>query len=218
MVKTKDNFDENAFKAWQDECAKRLKPNARPASELPNYLTALYDLEVLNLQDDYIQMFLCHLISYHFGEQLKHNPPRPSANMTDSELENWQCEMDAQREEVRMIPPERFGLRVYGCHVLHTAKNKPLIDADRQHWWKSWGNEHCKNTDNHSESDGYFCYEEVIGEGRGSGFGGVALAREAVLYLGITEEDIKNRTNRFFIYSAALVEEGKLPSLNDLKK
>ena len=45
--------------------------------------------------------------------------------------------------------------------------------------------------------------------------GGTALAREAALFLGVTEEDIKNRTNRFLGYASALVEKGQLPPLTD---
>lgn len=216
MKIVKGNFDANAFKAWQDECAKRIEPSARPASELADYLLARYDLETLKFQDDYMQMFLCNFIPQHFGEKLKHNPPRPSADMTDKELEDWQRETDAQREEIRWILPEQFGIKVHGFHVLHTAKNEPLIDTDRQQWWKRWGNAHCRDTKIHTESEGYFGFEETTGDGSGSGFGGVALAHEAALFLGVTEEDIRNRTNRFFIYTAALVEKGQLPSLTDL--
>lgn len=215
-MKTIENkFDADAFRVWQDECVKRLTPNARPAAELSGYLMECYDLETLDLRDDTMQMFLHSFIPRHFGEQLNHNPPRLSFDMTDDELENWQRETDAQREEICSIQPEQFGIKVHGFHVLRTDKNKPLIEADRQQWWERWGNEHCKDAKNITEPEGYFCLEETTCEGSGSGFGGTALAREAALFLGVTEEDIKSRTNRFLIYAAALVEKGQLPPLTD---
>lgn len=212
----KNGFDESVLQAWQDECAKMLKPNARLASELAEYLMARYDLELLTAEDIPMQLFWENFIINHFGDRLKHCPPHPSSNMTDKELENWQLETEAQREEVRVIPPERFGLKIHGFHILHTERNEPLIDADRRQWWKRWGNDHCKHTENFVEPDGYFCYEETTGEGSGSGFGGGALLHEAILFLGITAEDIEGRTPRFLGYACSLSEEGKLPSLSDL--
>ena len=210
-----NKFDADAFKAWQDECVKRLTPNARPAAELSSYLVERYDLETLDLRDDMIQMFLHGFIPRHFGHRLKHNPPRLSFDMTDNELESWQRETDAQREEIHSISPKHFGIKVHGFHVLHTDKNEPLIEVDRRQWWERWGNEHCKDAKNVTEQDGYFCFEETTCEGSGSGFGGTALAREAALFLGVTEEDIENRTNRFLGYASALVEKGQLPPLTD---
>ncbi len=210
-----NSFDAGAFKAWQDECTSKITPNVRLASELTGYLMARYDLEPLDLRDDTIQMFLHSFVPRHFGERLKHNPPQFSFNMTDKELENWQRETDSQREEIRLTLPEQFGIKVHGFHILHTNKNEPLIEVDRRQWWERWGNEHCKDTTNYTEPEGYFCFEETACEGSGSGFGGTALAREAALFIGVTEEDIKNRTNRFLGYASALVEKGLLPPITD---
>lgn len=216
MKMIKSGFDESVLQAWQDECAKLLKPNARLACELAEYLTARYDLEILTAEDIQMQLFLENFILNHFEDRLKHRPPHPSSDMTDKELENWQRETEAQREEIRTIPPERFGLKVRGFRILHTEKNEPLIDADRRQWWERWGNDHCKDTENFLEPDGYLCYEETTGVGSGSGFGGGALLHEAILFLGITAEDIEGQTPRFLGYACALSEEGKLPSLSDL--
>ena len=114
MKTVMNSFDAGAFKAWQDECARKLTANARSASELTGYLMARYDLEPLDLRDDTIQMFLHSFVPRHFGERLRHNPPQFSFDMTDEKLEDWQRETDSQREEIRSILPEQFGIKVHG--------------------------------------------------------------------------------------------------------
>lgn len=56
LKKIKNGFDASVLQAWQNECAKLLKPNARPASELEEYLTARYDLELLTAEDIQMQV------------------------------------------------------------------------------------------------------------------------------------------------------------------
>lgn len=217
MKMVKNGVTEEAFRAWQDECAKRITPDARPADGLEAHLTGLCDLEPLPADHPQIRLFLQSLVKKHFEDRLTHRPPRFSSSMTDEELENWKRETEAQRGEIDGIPPERFGLRVRGFHILPTAKSGPFIEADRREWWERWGSEHCGDRKQAAgaEPEGYVCYEETTGEGSGSGFGGGALMREAVLYLGVTGEDIRNRTPRFFAYAAALAEKGDLPSLSE---
>lgn len=206
------------LQAWIQECAKRVAPDRRSAGDLEAYLMELSDLEPLSLEHPQVRLFLHSLILRHFEDSLKHRPPRFSRDMTDAELENWKRETEAQRDEIEGIPPERFGLKAHGFHILHTEKNEPFIDADRREWWERWGNEHCKGRKPGTEQEGYFCYEETTGEGSGTGFGAGALSRKAALFLGVTENDIAGRTPRFFGYVSALVDAGKLPSLPEFEK
>ena len=213
LKQVKSGVPDAVFQAWIQECAKRMAPDRRSPEELKAYLMELADLEPLPLDHPQVRSFLHGLLLRHFEDRLEHRPPRFSGDMTDGELENWKRETEAQRGEIEKIPPERFGLRVHGFHILHTEKN-----ADRRDWWHRWGNDHCMGREAGTDSEGYFCYEEATGEGMGSGFGAGALSREAALFLGVTEEDIADRTPRFFGYTSALVEAGRLPSLSEFEK
>lgn len=217
MKMVKSGVTEEAFRAWQDECAKRITPGARTADGLEAYLTGLCDLDPLPADHPQVRLFLQSFIRKHFEDRLEHRPPRFSSSMTDEEIENWKRETEAQRDEIDGIPPERFGLKVCGFRILPTARSEPFIEADRREWWERWGNEHCKGREQAAgaEPEGYVCYEKTTGEGSGSGFGGGALLREAMLYLGVTKEDITDRTPRFFGYAAALAAKGDLPSLSE---
>lgn len=218
LKQVKSGVPEETFQAWIQECAARMVPNLRSADGLEAYLTELSDLEPLPLDHPQVRLFLHGLVLRHFEDRLEHRPPRFSGDMTDVELENWKRETEAQRDEIERIPPERFGLKVHGFHILHTEKNEPFIDTDRREWWQRWGNEHCKDRGPGTEPEGYFCYEETTGEGSGSGFGGGALFRRTTLFLGVAEDDIAGRTPRFFSYASALIEAGKLPSLSEFEK
>ena len=218
LKQVKSGVSDEVFQAWLQKCADRMKPNRRSSDGLEAYLRELCDLEPLALEHPQVRFFLDGLILRHFGDRLEHRPPLFSGGMTDEELENWKRETEARRDEVEKLPPERFGLKVHGFHILHTEKNEPFIDADRREWWQKWGNEHCKGQKPSAEPEGYFCYEETTGEGSGSGFGGIALSRKYALFLGVSENDIASRTPRFFGYASALIEVGKLPSLQKFEK
>lgn len=217
LKQAEDGTPAEVIRAWIRECASRMVPAGHPAGELEAYLTKLCDLEPLPPDHPQVRNFLRSLILRHFEDHLKHRPPVFSVDMTDTEMEDWMRETRARRHEAEKIPPERFGLKVRGFHLLHTEKNRPFIDADRREWWRRWGNEHCKGRKPTAEPEGYFCYEETTGEGSGSGFGAGALFREAQLFLGVTEADIAGRTPRFFGCLTALVGAGKLPSLPEFQ-
>ena len=130
LKQVKSGVSDEVFQAWLQKCADRMKPNRRSSDGLEAYLRELCDLEPLPLEHPQVRSFLDGLILRHFGDRLEHRPPLFSGGMTDEELENWKRETEARRDEVEKLPPERFGLKVHGFHILHTEKNEPFIDAD----------------------------------------------------------------------------------------
>ncbi|MCI8650139.1 MAG: hypothetical protein HFG20_08490 [Anaerotruncus sp.] len=202
------------YACWLACCAELVQPCAHTISEVEEYLHTLCDLRRLPPEDVHLCNFKAQRIISKFGEQLTHRPPEFSPEMTDAQLEAWEQETFAQRQEAMQIPPERFGLIIWGYALPKTTRNAPFY-ADVLQQYRN----NCQRFGRETHEAQLVIPEPLVffeGEENISvNGGGDLLIQQIYRYYGISEQDIIQRSPRFQIYCDCLRKAGELPPLTE---
>lgn len=124
IIGTSNNKHQERFTHWVDECAKLVTPCAHTMKETEQYFLEQCDAIPLAPNDRRVRNFQCNVIMNYCKDKLKHKPSEFAFDMTDEEMEKWQKEQDAVREEAMNSPAERFGLKIHGTiyHIQDVMK------------------------------------------------------------------------------------------------
>ena len=199
---------------WLDACAQLVSSCAHTDLETEEYFLTLCDTVPILPDDRGWMDFKCNLLRNHFADQMEHRPGRPSREMDDAQLEQWEQEERALRLELEQTPPERFGLVIRGYRLPYTERNEPFYQEVRQVYerrirahpeWRA-----------HPQTavrfpDICFFFEETTGARSAHG-GGFSLMEQLICFRGVDAEEIEQRNRRFQGYIDAMWKQGRLPS------
>lgn len=209
IVGVSNDKREEKFRQWTEDCAELVTSCPHTDGETVQYFLQQCDALPIALDDRRMKRIKLNVIMNHYKDKLEHRPSEFSFDMIDEEIEKWHKEDNAMHEEAMNSSPERFGLKMIGYYLPHTERNtvfyeEAILEAQK----------HIKPTKiNHAQieiQDICFFFEETTGHCQSSG-GGSSLMNTLIVFRGLSEDDIKERSPRFLGYISALREMGNLP-------
>lgn len=211
MMVVSDDKREEKFKQWVEDCAKLVTSCTHTFKETEQYFLEQCDALPLTSNDRRTKSFQLNVIMNHCKEKLEHKASEFSFDMTDEEIEKWNNEENAMREEAMNSSPEHFGLIMRGYYLPHTKRNEVLYENAYLEAQKCMKHTN-QNTKQFEMQDIYFFFEETTEHCQASG-GGNELMQQLIVFRGVSEEDIEKRTPRFLGYISTLRDMGSLPNL-----
>jgi hypothetical protein len=199
---------QDKFEQWVEDCAKLVTPCAHTLNETIQYFLQQCDALIIGSDDRRMKNFKLNVIMNHCKDKLVHQAPEFSFDMTDVEIEKWQNEEDAMRQEVMNSSPEQFGLNMCGYYLLHTERNEIFYEQAYQEVQMLMKHSN-KGHKQFEVQDICFYFEETTGHCESSG-GGRRLMNQLIAFRGVGEDDIEKRSSRFLGYISALREMGNL--------
>jgi hypothetical protein len=201
--------DKGKFDQWVEECAKLVKPCARTFEETEQYFLENCDALPLDPKDRRMRSFQHNTVMNFCKDKLKHQSKEFSFDMTDEEIEEWQEDQNAIREEIMNSSTEDFRLNIRGYYLPHTERNKVFYEevpcpSERRM-------KHKLSVPIRVEpQDIYFFFEETTEHCQANG-GGESLMNKIIVFRGVSLEDIEKRSPRFLGYITTLRDMGELP-------
>lgn len=207
IVAASDEKHEENFRKWVEECAALVTPGTHTFDETEKFFLEKCDALPIESNDRRMRSFKINVIMNHCREKLIYQTQEFSFDMTDDEIEKWNRDQNAMHEEAMNSTPERFGLSMRGYYLPHTEGNEVFYNEAYIEI-----NKHVENH-NHKQfemQDICFFFEETTEHIQTSG-GGNSLMQQLIIFRGISEEDIINRSPRFLGYISTLRDIGNLP-------
>lgn len=213
IVGTSDDRHEEKFKQWVEDCAKLVTACDHTLRETEDFFLKQCDALPLIKDDMRMKNFLLNVIMNHCKDKLEHQAAEFSFDMTDEEIEQWDKEDKAMRQEAINTPPEKFGLNVRGYYLPHTENNKVFYEQAYHELQERMKNIDLKQI---QMQDICFFFEETTGHFQSSG-GGNELMKKMIVFRGVCENDIKKRNPQFLGYITTLRDIGNLPGIIEEK-
>jgi len=211
VVKLTDNKWEEKFQQAVQEYAKLVTACTHTFKETEQYFLEQCDALPLTPNDMRMKNFQLNVNMSHFKDNLEYNAPGFSFAITDEEIEKWDKEESAMREEAENSSPQQFGLNINGYYLPHTKRNEVFYEQEYQEV-----QEFMKLTNQDAKKikmqDICFYFEETTGDYLFS-CGGCSLMYQVIIFMGISEDDIEKHTQRFLGYINAMLKMGYLPDL-----
>ncbi|NMM63591.1 hypothetical protein HBE96_13085 [Clostridium sp. P21] len=194
VVKISDAKTDERLHQLLKEYAKLVTVRTHPHKfkEIEQYFFKQCDALPLALNDDRLSLFKADVIMRHFKDK-EHKAPRFS-DMTDEEITKWHKEKSDLFLEAQCAHPQQFGLNIHGYYLPHTERNKVFYDDPYQ------GSDICFFFEETTEEYYFTCVE-------------CNLMYQVIIFIGISENDIKKHNQHFVTYINAMVEMGYLPKL-----
>lgn len=208
-------YKHEEFQKWVEHCADLVTPCAHTFSETEQYFLEQCDTELIDKDDRRMKIFKLNVIMNHFKDRLEHQAADFTFDMTDEEIEKWHTDSEAMRNEAINSSPERFGLNIRGYILPQTQRNKVFYEQ----YYKDVPDPVKNNNASQDKielQDICFFFEETTEVFQGY-TGSRSLMQQLILFRGVSEEDIKNRSTRFLGYISELRDMGKLPDLTEIK-
>lgn len=180
FVAGKDMLDNSRRKEFLNYAKTKIKANYRSIWELEDYLIKEYNGVPYQLSERKLEMLKANVIINKFSEVL--DLPKPlGENPTKKELLNY-VKNDTSFEQARSYPAENLGLimKAYKLPLASDDRNEPIVELEMT-------SEYMRISDAPKE-----------------------IADALSIWQGVSEEDIKNETPRFFAYAYTLRDMGKI--------
>lgn len=187
------------YHTWVEKCAKIVKPCARSFKETEEYFLQSCDIRPVCPNDRRLKNFLLNMVLNNFTNKLSIQPTHISLDMSDEEIEKWQNDQKAIRNEVMNSTPEHFGLNIRGYYLPRTERNRAYYEQAQKY--------------NQTDPSIIFFFEETTESFQCYSAGGRSLMEQLTVFRGVSEEDIKNRSLRFLSYISTLRDMGELPDI-----
>ena len=204
-----DNKRKERFDHWVEDCGKLVNACPHTFDETEQYFLQLCEGLPLVQNDWRMRNFQLNVIMNYCKDKLEHQSSQFSFDMTNEEIEKWDKEDNAMREEAMNSCPEHFGLNIRGYYLPRTKRNAAFYEnanIEAQKWLK-----HCDASIKRvQEQDIYFFFEESTEYCQSEGDGN-NLMNHLIVFRGVSQEDIQKRTPRFLGYITALRVMGDLP-------
>lgn len=185
------------------EYAKLVTACAHTFKEIEQYFLEQCDALPLPLNDSRMKIFQAYMIM----DSSKNKPENRVlifSNMTDEEIDKWHKEKSAMFHKAECSSPEQLGLNIHGYYLPHTERNKVFYEQAYQGL-----NRYANKI---KMDDICFFFEETTGYYQFS-CAGCDFMYQTIIFIGVSENDIKKRTQRFVSYIYAMLKMGYLPDL-----
>jgi hypothetical protein len=207
-----DRYQER-FQSWVEDCAKIVTPCEKTFEEMENYFLNHCNALPMLPDDRRMKNFQLNVIMNHCKDKLGFQPSQFSFDMTDEEIDKWHKEQEDIHEKAMNSSPESFDYKLRGYYLPQNENNTAFYEQDFSEIKRSK-----KNADysqmHIDKQDICFFFEGTTEHFQSSG-GGESLMQQMIVFRGISEEDIKNRTPRFLSYITTLRDLGELPCMNE---
>lgn len=194
VVKISDDKTDERHHQLLQEYAKLVTARIHPHKfkEIEQYFLKQCDALPLTSNDGRMSLFKACVIMKHFKDK-EHKAPRFS-DMTDKEIAKWHKEESDLFHEAHFASPQQYGLNLHGYYLPYTKRNEVFYNQPYQ------------------SEDICFFFEETTGEYY---FTCVecSFMYQVIIFIGISEDDIKSHNQRFVTYMNAMVQMGYLSKL-----
>ncbi|HWQ76290.1 MAG TPA: hypothetical protein VN441_13330 [Syntrophomonas sp.] len=196
-VPKKTRQENEAFLA---DAAERIKPCRRTMEQLEEHLLEHYQAVPCDLSEGSLRSIKANVILNSFPEVI--NKPSPlSDNPTRAELQEY-CRQDTSFLQALNYPAEKLGLD-FRTYLL--PNEKPDIPKPGRRWFQrrneaSLSDKQADAILKMEMTTQYLCGQNVS----------EVLMDELLLWQGVSEQDIRERTPRFIAYAYAMKNKGRL--------
>jgi hypothetical protein len=201
VVKISDSEVDERLHRLLQEYAKLVTLRTHPHTfkEIEQYFLEQCDALPITLNDDDMTLFKASVIMHHF-EDKEHKAPNFS-DMIYEEIVKWHKEKNDLFHEANLASPQQYGLKLHGYRLPYTKRNEAFYDEVYP--------ELMKYTDQIAKrvkmNDICFFFEETTEEYYFT-CAGCSLMYKVIIFIGISEDDIKKHNQRFVTYINAMVQ------------
>lgn len=206
VVKISDDKLDKEIRQVMEMYARLVTACPHTFKEIKKYFLEQCDAMPIALNDERMDLFKSVVIMKHFKDK-EHKAPRFS-DMTNEEIAKWHKEKSDMFYDAHFESPQQYGLNLHGYYLPYTKRNEVFYNEVYSKF------KNCTyGIDNRSEMDDIcFFFEETTGDYYFT-CPGCSLMYKVIIFIGISEEDIKKRNQRFLTYFNAMVQMGYLPKL-----
>lgn len=203
VVKISDAKTDERLLWLMQEYAKLATARTHPHKfkEIEQYFLEQCDALPLPSNDNSMNLFKASVIMDRFKDK-EYKAPIFS-DMTQVEISKWHKEKSNLFYEANLASPEQYGLNLHGYYLPYTKRNEVFYDEVYS--------ELMKYTDQLPKSskmeDICFFFEETTGEYYFTCVG-CSLMYQVIIFIGVSEDDIKKCNQRFVTYMNAMVQMG----------
>jgi hypothetical protein len=208
VVKISDAKTDERINLALKEYAKLANPSTYPHvfKEIEQYFLELCDVIPITLNDNDMSLFKAVVIGRHF--ECKENKAPNFSDHTYEEIVKWHKEKNDLFNAALFASPKQYGLKLHGYRLPYTNRNEAFYDEAYP--------DLMKDTDQIVKrakiNDICFFFEETTEEYYFT-CAGCSLMYKVIIFIGISEDDIKKHNQRFVTYINAMVQMGYLPDL-----
>jgi hypothetical protein len=175
------------------QAAEKITPCERTFKELEQYLMEKYHAIPHRLSPQKLDCLKVNVIINYFGHLLDRPDPL-GANPTEAEIKAYFEQQDASVNEAKEYPAEKLGLE------MKAYKLPGIISKRRQ----------IASSNARSSEDAVTVEMEIKSGYLAICNGGNEVMEDLILYQGVSEKDIKEKSPRFISYAYALRSVGRL--------
>lgn len=199
VVKISDDEWDKKFQQAMQEYAKLVTAFTHTFKEIEQYFLEQCDALSLPLNDSRMKSFQAYMIIDTSKNKPENRLPKFS-NMTVEEITKWHKEKSDMFYKAECSSPEQLGINIHGYYLPHTEGNKVVYDQAYEGF------------NHHNMEDICFFFEETTGYYYFS-CAGCDFMYKMIIFIGVSENDIKKCTQRFLSYINAMIKLGYLPNL-----
>lgn len=208
VVKISDTEEDERLKRLLQEYTKLVTvcTHLHTFKEIERYFLEQCDALSISLNDDDMRLFKANVIMDHFVN--KEHKAHDFSDMTYEEIVKWHKVKNDLFYEAHFASPQQYGLKLYGYRLPHTNRNEAFYDEAYPELMK-YTDQIVKRA---KINDICFFFEETTKEYYFT-CAGCSLMYKVIIFIDISEHDIKKHNQRFVTYINSMVQMGYLPKL-----